>query len=259
MTKTLQPVVAELHRRGVTCIIYIDDLLLIADSKRQAERDRDLVLKLFKTYGLQVNLGKSELEPSQRREFLGVIFDSTSMTVAVAPHRRLAFKRNAKRLLKRGCASARHTAQLLGQLSSMAEALFPVRVHTTYIHQHKLRCLSRGGWDTILQLSATARQEIKWWIHHLRLMNGRSVLPVKTDMTMDTDACDTGWGAALYSNSGRMDVHSQFSTQQQQHHINAKEMLAVLFALKHYSHLLSNKSINIRTDNITTMFYVNRM
>ena len=56
-----------------------------------------------------------------------------------------------------------------------------------------------------------------------------------------------------------MDVHSQFSSQQQQHHINAKEMLAVLFALKHFIHLLSNKSINIRTDNITTMFYVNRM
>ena len=61
----------------------IDDNLLLAPSKEEAQVLARLMLVLFEALGFSVNYQKSVLDPQQSLEFLGFRIDSRSMTVAL--------------------------------------------------------------------------------------------------------------------------------------------------------------------------------
>ena len=108
---------------------------------------------------------------------------------------------NTKKALKQfsrgGKATARDEASILGKLNSLADAVFPVRAHTTAIHAFKLRALARGSWDSPTSLPQDARDDTNWWLRHLQGLSGRPLLPPKVDYKAATDALpsDYGWGA----------------------------------------------------------------
>ncbi len=60
---------------------YLDDWLILAQSREQLGDHRDLVLRHLSQLGHRVNWEKSKLSPVQRISFLGVELDSVSMTV----------------------------------------------------------------------------------------------------------------------------------------------------------------------------------
>ncbi len=59
---------------------YLDDWLILAQSRKQLCAHRDLVLKHLSLLGLRVNWEKSKLVPTQRISFLSMEFDSVNQT-----------------------------------------------------------------------------------------------------------------------------------------------------------------------------------
>ena len=75
-TRVMAPVSAILHRTGVSLRRYLDGWLIQVSSREQVLLALETVLQLCGTLGIVVNWEKSQLIPTQRMVYLGVILDS---------------------------------------------------------------------------------------------------------------------------------------------------------------------------------------
>ncbi len=86
-TKVVEGALTPLREVGVRILNYLDDWLILAQSREQLGDHRDLVLRHLSQLGLRVNWEKSKLSPVQRISFLGVELDSVSMTARLTEQR----------------------------------------------------------------------------------------------------------------------------------------------------------------------------
>ena len=261
ITKLYRHVVEYLQERGHRVIIYIDDLLILGDSAEECTASVQAAMDLLKELGAVVNEEKSSLCPAQTIEYLGFCIDSLMMSIT-APHRKIVnLKKAVRALLRHPDVSARELASILGKINSMADALFPVRVHTTHLHSLKLSVLSLcKGWDHRTQLTDGAIDDLRWWLDNIVLLNGRSILPPKVDLQAATDASDFAWGAWLRKPNGLLKSWGgMFSREEAQKHINYKELSAILYFLTSCLGDIKGKTVDLGVDNTTALHYVHHM
>jgi len=72
-TRFAQAMVHHLCCQGVQVMAYMDDFIVIGHSQWQALKHTTLTLHLLNQLGWQVNFKKSDLMPSQSKEFLGLV------------------------------------------------------------------------------------------------------------------------------------------------------------------------------------------
>ena len=78
-TKVMKPLTIYLWSMGVRMIVYIDDILLMAESADQVRADLDTLVYLLDGLGFIINQTKSITSPAQQLEFLGLQVDSTTL------------------------------------------------------------------------------------------------------------------------------------------------------------------------------------
>ena len=71
-TRLMAPISAILHRYGIRMLRYLDDWLILAESRTTCLQARDRLLQVCEELGLQVNFRKSPLVPSQDMTYLGM-------------------------------------------------------------------------------------------------------------------------------------------------------------------------------------------
>ena len=71
-TRIMAPVSAILHRYGVRMLRYLDDWLILASTELACLQSRDRLLSICTELGIQVNLTKSSLVPTQSLVYLGM-------------------------------------------------------------------------------------------------------------------------------------------------------------------------------------------
>ena len=86
-TRVMAPVSAFLHRTGIRLRRYLDDWLIQASSREQVLLALETVLQLCRSLGIVVNWEKSQLIPTQRMVYLGVLLDSISFRASPALNR----------------------------------------------------------------------------------------------------------------------------------------------------------------------------
>ena len=72
-TKLLKPAVALLRRLGIRCILYLDDMLIMAQSKSTLLEHLATAVDLLVSLGFIINLDKSVVKPTHLIEFLGFL------------------------------------------------------------------------------------------------------------------------------------------------------------------------------------------
>ena len=82
-SKILKPVIALLRTRGMCLIIYLNDLLIAAGTYTDCLNHTKQVISLLESLGFRINYEKSVIIPTQKLEYLGIIIDTTSMTLAL--------------------------------------------------------------------------------------------------------------------------------------------------------------------------------
>lgn len=80
-----------LRKRGLSLIIYLDDILLIASSRQECLDNIKDSVELLESLGLIINYKKSRLVLCQRIEFLGIMFDSTLLELQEDKKRKIFF------------------------------------------------------------------------------------------------------------------------------------------------------------------------
>ena len=106
---------------------------------------------------------------------------------------------------------------------------------------------SQKNYQKMVALPKVCEEEITWWIHQLDQWNWKQIrMSVNLDLTIETDASKTGWGAVCPALSVTMG--GPWSVSVKELYINALEMKAVQFAVK----ATTKESKNIHVQRRTT-------
>lgn len=261
LAKTMRPLIGRVNSKGISCAIYVDDALLVAKSEQECREAVEQIIREFEAAGFLVNREKSVLVPTQQIVYLGVEIDSVTMTCKTPAGKLNKTRMAIRKLMLEPTWTVRAVASFLGLLNSLADSLFQARVFTSGLQQWKNGRLERD-WDTPLPPTQSALADLQWWSTNLETLNGRTLLPMKTDGMLTTDASDKGW-SAIWEQAGLDPVHSSayghFSSNELPRHIAEKEILAVMFGVQAFRSQLQHKVVHLRTDSMVVMRAVNKM
>lgn len=259
LAKTMRPLMAKINSSGISSCIYVDDALIVSETQQEAQQATEYTVQTFEEAGFLVNREKSQLIPTQEIVYLGMAIDSKTMTVRAPSGKLNKAKMAIRKMLQMPSWTVRELASLLGLINSLADGLFQTRVFTSGLQQWK-KCWQEGDWDKPLAPSTEALGNLGWWYDNLNQLNGRSLLPMRTEGTMTTDASLSGWGA-VWESPGLDPIHTSglFEQQQMDRHIGEKELLAVILALQAFRSQTQQKAVLLKTDSIVVMRAVNKM
>ncbi len=80
----MEAALVPLREAGIRILNYLDDWLILAQSRAQLCEHRDTVLSHLSQLGLQVNWEKSKLSSVQRISFLSMELDSVNLTARLS-------------------------------------------------------------------------------------------------------------------------------------------------------------------------------
>ena len=252
-TKLLKPVLSHLRKLGITVSCYLDDCIFLAASVEELQANVSYAITLFDSLGLTVNVDKSVLIPTHEVEFLGIILNSVSMTATLPSRKRDRIKEQGLCLLK-GEVTLHALASFIGLTVASAPAvnLAPLRYKYLEIIRNKGLSQHFGDYDSTVLLDAHSRELITWWIRNVDSLS-RSLLSCPPQFEIHTDACLTGWGAAVGDlTTGGHWAHTELD------HINCLELKAILLGLQSLCKDYSQTHIRLRSDNTTAVACINR-
>jgi len=83
-TKLLKPVIVILRQKGIRCIVFLDDLLTMARSQEELERQQQEILLLLQPLGFRIMWDKLKLSRTQQIEYLSLLTKSLSLTLSLS-------------------------------------------------------------------------------------------------------------------------------------------------------------------------------
>ncbi len=197
-TKVVEGALTPLREVGVRILNYLDDWLILAQSREQLGDHRDLVLRHLSQLGLRVNWEKSKLSPVQRISFLGVELDSVSMTARLTEERAQAVLNCLSSFRGRNVVPLKQFQRLLGHMASAAAVtllgLLHMRPLQHWLHFRVPRWAWRRG-TLRVGISQQCRRSLSPWTDLAFLRAGVPLEQVSRHTVVTTDASSTGWGA----------------------------------------------------------------
>ena len=237
------------HRQGRTLLQFLDDWNCLSTSCAAARTNTKWLLQITPGLGFLVNYKKSNLIPSQRFEFIGILLDLVQARAWPAPHRREGLLRIIKTFSAAPLPAARLWQVLLGHLASLSQLVPRGRLHTRPIQL----CL-RQQWSPLRDpphvLVAPDAETLESVPAHLDA--GVSLRPLPTPLRLYTDASLSGWGAH------RLEHQARGVWSPTPRHINWLELKAVILALQQFLPHVQNRHIIAMTDNMTVVAHINK-
>lgn len=247
-----------LQARGLCILPYLDDWLICAPTRSEVLRDTQIVLDRVAALGLRVNLGKSNIVPSQVTAFLGIVLDSRVMT-ACPSQKRIRDILDLLPLFRRGRAPAYLLyLRLLGMLVAAATvvplgllSLRPMQMWLVSLGLNPERLDHRR---MRLPVSSQCLRSLAPWRDRRFLTQGVPLgsVPSRREV-VHTDASLRGWGATWQGRS----VQGTWSDHLQRCHINVLEMRAVELALHRFLPCLAGRHVLVRSDNTSVVYHLN--
>ena len=121
--------VSFLRQQGVRLVIYLDDLLLMAETQELLQQQLHHIMSLLTKLGFLLNLKKCILTPCRQLEFLGFIVDSLTLSLYVPSDKVSKIKKECRHMLNKQRVSARNLAHIIGLLSSVTPAVLQAPLH----------------------------------------------------------------------------------------------------------------------------------
>jgi hypothetical protein len=217
---------------------------------------RDFVIETFEDLGFIINYEKSILVPHTQLEFIGHLFDSCSPEgqpwIYATSAKIKKLKKDIKRAIDKGCIQARLLAKIAGQAIYISRAILPGKL--------KLRSLyallrMKQSWSDTLLIDSCTLTDLKWWIAAIEEWNGSPLHTQPVQVQLSTDSSGTGRGCVCVG----IQASGTWDPDTANKHINYKELLAVLMGLQSFSSRVRQQSIQVLTDNSTTVAYINNM
>ena len=247
-TKVIAHVVKIMAEAGIWCLPYLDDLLIIAESREECLYKTQKALDILTSLGWIINEKKSRLSPAQKFIWLGVLFDLSDHSAETPAETMASFQSLLTKIASAQTTSVREIMRLQGIANwiSLQDPLVKLILPRT---RKIIRSLRGLGLDTPISLNTEMRSSICRWIRGLPVP--QALGSPSPNIVIQTDACLEGWGFLINRSAfaGKFDKTVPFS-------INVLETLTVWFSL-----LMVKKKgavIQIMTDNTSAIAAVRR-
>ena len=196
-TKPPKPFAAQLRQLGMRLIVYIDDILILAESKELARDHVIGLVYLLENLGFVISKPKCVLEPTQAVEFLGFSVNSVQQELSLPVGKMKKIRAETRCLLEGGQVTARKLSQLLGRLQAATRAIPLAPLFYRKLQWALQRGLQQSEQDysAKLILSTEEKEELEWWLDHLSAWNGKTIMTDKPSLVIESDASTRGWGA----------------------------------------------------------------
>ena len=162
-TRLMAPISAILHRYGIRMLLYLDDWLILAESRDTCIQARDGLLHLCEELGLRVNHDKSSLVPSQTMTYLGMQILSVRFIAKPTETRVTNLLNIIEEFLSSPDPPAALWRRLLGHLSSLT-----LLVKGGMLRMRSLQLRLRSKWnfrDDYLRIpwDPLCQEDLQWW------------------------------------------------------------------------------------------------
>jgi hypothetical protein len=248
-----QAVTRYLRKQGHHVVVYLDDFFVCGPDFASCKATFDALVQLLRRLGFQINWRKI-VDPCQQLTFLGILIDTVRGTLSLKPAKVTELVDLLRSYQQRKRASRKQLESLAGKLSWAAHVTPCGRAHIqpvfTLISSLKLpshKC--RLG---------PIKPDLSWWSYWLTSgLNRRPIWPPSTPLNVYTDSCADAGGAFchgywLYAHWAR-DVPRLAP-----HHINVKELAAVILAAQTWRHAWAHHHVVVHTDNRVTEALINK-
>jgi hypothetical protein len=255
---------------GIPSLCYLDDALSgprWEDGKPSAASAAwcvEVLLWLNFLAGYTISVKKSVLRPVQQICWLGVDIDSASCTFSIPPVKKAKFLALVRAGLDTGRVSVRDLERIAGKaisfLLSVGEAakVFTRVLFDVVADIRSGRFANASSW---VRLSPKLRRVFDVWVAFLDAFDGAPWFDTHHSvLRLETDASGRRWGGVLVEGGDvSIEVGEEFSHQEMQLHIEAKEALAVtkvlsaVVAVRGWS-AISGKRIDVWIDNLPLVF-----
>lgn len=252
-TKLMKPVMSSLRKLGLLSVSYLDDCLLIGNTYEECDKNVKQTCALFNKLGLEVNEKKSQKIPLTEVRYLGLIINSSKMSIQIPKEREVKVIKICKALMNASNSTIHDLSVLIGNLVACIPAVPYCRLYMKQLEYEKVTALklNKFKYDAKMSLSSKALEDLQWWIDNLPSAS-KCFHEKPFDLTINTDASLVAYGAC--SNGRR--VTGLWSAYQKNLHINVLELLAIYYALLALK-LERDQRILLRVDNTTAIAYVN--
>ena len=182
---------------------YVDDFMIFMHDLEKAKSCLAHVLAVFAELGIPVSLNKLE-GPTTHVVFLGILFDTTTMTIRLDEERLSSLHTELSRWSERTTASREELQSLVGVLSFAAKVVAPGRTFLRRMIDHMKALPADSDATTQHPLSNTFDLDLQWWRQFLTKWNGVCIVPdvnwsLAHTLAIYTDACVDGYGAVFGS------------------------------------------------------------
>lgn len=183
-----------LKRRGFgKCLVYLDDFLVLGDSKQECEQAQLTLISILRSLGFYVSWKKCVV-PTQSITYLGVVFDSKNMTVSLPKDKMERLQREISFFMEKTRATKLQVQKLCGILSHCAKIVKGGRTFS----QSVINLLK--GWPTTrkrIRLPTEFKHDLYWWRDFAAVFDGKNQM-IKFNYgqgpSFYTDACLSGYG-----------------------------------------------------------------
>uniref|UniRef100_A0A8W8ISQ8 Reverse transcriptase domain-containing protein n=1 Tax=Magallana gigas TaxID=29159 RepID=A0A8W8ISQ8_MAGGI len=249
-TKMMKVPISCLRKMGVRLVVYLDDILIMNQSKQGVLTDCKCAINVLESLGFDVNYEKSVLVPSSVMEYLGFTVNTIDMTLSLPKQKIQKIKELSRQVIQSNHVSIRFLSELIGNLTASIQAIFLASLHYRHLQSEKNMVLRQGGgYNTIVTLSDQAIKEVNWWVNQVEVWNRKSLINPNPAVIIQSDASKKGWGAVCE----KMCIGGIWLSGESQNHINVLELLAVTYAVKAFLKEKSDLQVLVQTDNKTAM------
>ena len=161
-TKIMKVVMTLLRSWGIRIIIYIDDILIMAESAAEVAQHLEVLIHVLQSLGFIINFEKSVMTPKQELEFLGMMVNTTTLLISLPADKLKQIQSEAARMCSMDSLSVRLLAHFLGKLNAATQAIPPAPLFYQCLQRDLQAALASSNQDykTPLTLSAGAREEL---------------------------------------------------------------------------------------------------
>lgn len=189
---------AEIRRKGVRLIYYVDDWVILGRTKTEAERSARVAITTMSRLGMTINKKKSKKEATQREVFLGVELDVEENKMRIPKEKARGLKRAVEKMKGKEEVTVREAMRIVGKMSWAVFAWRCLKRELTRMHWWVKEKLKKVGWDKKVRVDQRMRKILERILRVPMKKEEREVTLVKEEpkMTIITDAGPRG-GAAV--------------------------------------------------------------
>lgn len=220
-----QYIVRALQRRGISCQMYLDDMIIQLAQGQDAHARFAEVMSLYRALGLPIAYSKLQL-PAEAIVYLGIRINVQDRSLSIPTKKLEELLQLIRWTLTQKFVSKRMAQRIAGKVNHVSRC-----VHAARLFMARVLLALRDAHDSGCVGVDTMRPDLHWLALFVKRYNGRSIMkPAAPAKVIKADSCLTGGGGGTDMKRCYELVYSPAFAAA--HHISTLEAVNCLVAIR---------------------------